>query len=291
MFRIQKCNTHEQALTNHVFISLENNNIPLDTQYVVVNRQWVFALSRISDCPTNAILTNCSTRKLMDARLDSLVIVEPLSNVRSPCVYYKQQTFLAMFRMENPEVGPPSVFRKLAAEVLHSLLSVKMLNSFKILEMNESSIEFVIAEYWHDTIMERFQSNYNNVGYYFNSLLKVSDVKNSYLNDLDEENQVLALDKLEIEIPNFDKVAGTFAGLDYGECVCHVIQPNTSRLYEYIKQRMINTVIYNGMSLIVDPRECFGLDSDVAMLFHVRPVPIQPRLGILTPETVIEFVN
>ena len=152
-------------------------------------------------------------------------------------------------------------------------------------------LNFVIAEYWYDTILESFQSNYNNVGNYFNSLLKVSDVKKSYLYDLDEENQVPALDTLEIEIPLNDKVAGTFAGLDYGECVCHVIQPNTSRLYEYIKQRMLNTVIYDDMSLIVDPRECFGLDRDVAMLFHVRSVPIQARLGILTPDTVIEFVN
>ena len=142
MFRIQTCNTHEQALVNHVFISLDNKTIPQDTQYVVVNRQWVFAMSRISDCPTNAILTNYSTRKFMDARLDSQVIVEPLSQVMSPRVYYKQKTFLARFRMENPEVGAPSVFRKLAADVLHSLISVKMLDSFKILEMNESSIEF-----------------------------------------------------------------------------------------------------------------------------------------------------
>lgn len=288
MFRIQKCNTHEHALVNHVFISLENNTVPQDTQYVVVNRQWVFALSRISECPTDAILTNCSTRKFMGVRLDSLVTVEPLSQVMSPCVYYKQQTLLAMFRMETPEVGPPSLFRKLAVKVLNSLAE------FNILDMNESSIEISISEYWLDIILHRFQSNYNNVSYYINRLIKVSDMddsNNSYLNDLDEENQVPALAKLEIEIPKLAKVAGTFAGLDYGECVCHIIQPNTARLYEYIKQLMVNTVIYNGMSLIVDTRACFGLDHDVGMLFHVRSVPIQSRLGILTPETVIEFVN
>jgi hypothetical protein len=133
------------------------------------------------------------------------------------------------------------------------------------------------------------------VGYYIDRLVKVSEVDDSsnesYLNQLDEDNQVPALAKLEIEIPKMDKVAGTFAGMDYGECVCHVIQPNIARLYEYITRRMNNTVIYGGMSLAVDTRECFGLDTDVAMLFHVRAQSIYLRIGCLTLETEIQFVN
>jgi hypothetical protein len=291
MFRVQKCNTHEQELVNRIFISLENKTIPQNTQYIVVNRQWVFALSRISDCPIKSILINSSMRKSMNTRLDRQVTVEPLTRVLSTRGQTKVKllTYLAMFSMENPEVGPPTLFRKLAVKVLNSL------SEFNILDMNESSIEFSISEYWLDIILHRFQTNYNNVKYYIDRLVKVSDEddssNNSCLDALDEENQVPALAKLEIEIPLNDKVAGTFADMDYGECVCHVIQPNVARLYEYIKQRILNTVIYDGMSLVVDTRECFGLDTDVAMLFHVRSVPIQSRLGILTPDTVIEFVN
>jgi hypothetical protein len=309
MLRIQRSETYDQALTNRVYISNENKRIPEDTQYVVINRQWVFALARTRDCPLNAILTNVIIRKLDSAlKLDKHVTVEPLESVRLVQSSHRQEPgnqtrYLAVYRMDNPEVGPPSLFRKLAVEVLNSLGMVS------ITEMNESSIEFTVAELQTETITQRFQDNYNNVRYYIGRLVKLDDNKTNvnYLNYLIEENRVPALAKLVIEIPLLDKVAGTFADMDYGECVCHVIQPNLPRLYEYIKHYMLNTVIYEDMSLAVDPQICFIQKTRVSMLFRVRSVQAPTTagidtfdghcqqtnspFGILTPETVIEFVN
>lgn len=309
MLRIQRNETHEQALTNRVYISNENKRIPEDTQYVVVNRQWVFALARTRDCPLDAILTNVMIRKMDSSlQLDKHVIVEPLESVRLVQSSHRQEPgnktrYLAVYRMDNPEVGPPSMFRRLAVEVLNSL------GTISITEMNESSIEFTWTEQWTGTISQRFQDNYNNVQYYIDRLVKLDDNNTNvnYLNYLIEENRVPALAKLVIEVPLLDKVAGTFADMDYGECVCHVIQPNLSRIYEYIKHNMANTVIYEGMSLAVDPQICFNQKTSVSMLFRVRSVQAPTTagidtfdghcqktnspFGILTPETVIEFVN
>ena len=308
MLRIQRNETHDQALTNRVYISNENKQIQEDTQYVVINRQWVFALARTRDCPLDAILTNVIIRKLDSAlKLDKHVTVEPLERV-SPVQGHMhdlrtQTRYLAVYRMDNPEVGPPSIFRRLAVEVLNSLGMVS------ITEMNESSIEFTVTEHQTETITQRFQDNYNNVRYYIDRLVKIDGNKTNvnYLNYLNRENRVPALAKLVIEIPLLDKVAGTFADMDYGECVCHVIQPNLPRLYEYIKHYMLNTVIYKDMSLAVDPQICFNQKNRVSMLFRVRSVQAPTTagidtfdghcqktnspFGILTPETVIEFVN
>jgi len=309
MLRIQRNETHEQALTNRVYISNENKRIPEDTQYVVINRRWIFALARTWNCPLDAILTNVMIRKMDSAlRLGEHVTVEPLEYVHPVHGYMHgpgtQARYLAVYRMDNPEVGPPSLFRRLAVEVLNSLGTVS------IVDMNESSIEFTWTEQWTGTILQRFQDNYNNVQYYIDRLVKVDDDNNTnvnYLNYLNEENRVPALAKLEIEVPLLDKVAGTFAGLDYGETVTSVILPNLSRLYEYIKHNMANTVIYEGMSLAVDPQICFNQKTSVSMLFRVRSVQAPTTagidtfdghcqqtnspFGILTPETVIEFVN
>ena len=292
MLRIQRCVTHEQALNNRVYISPDYKQIPQDTQYVVINRRWVFVLARSSDCPLDAILTNCNIRNLMNTtgvRLDSLVTVEPLGNVQPTPIQYNgnQPSYLAMFKTDNPEVGPLPVFRKLAVNVLRSL------GPIRITDINESSIEFSDMEHDIDRVLQKYHANYNNVKYYIKNLVKVSDISyynETYLDDLDG-NQVMPLAKLQVAIPQNDKVAGTFADMDYGECVCHVIQPNVSKLYEYIKTKMANTVIYAGMTLAVDTRECFGLDTNVAMMFKVTHHLCDVQMGVLTPDTVIEFVS
>lgn len=308
MLRIQRSVTHEQEFTNCVYISPNYTLIPQDTKYVVLNRRWVFALDRSEGCPVDAILINCSIRNLirssMDSvRLDRQVTVEPLTGIFPTTSQPANTTYLAIYRMENPEVGPPTMFRKLAIEVLNSL------GTFNITNMNESSIEFSVSEWWIDTLMYKFHNNYNNIMYYIDRLVKVSntDAKQiDYLNYLNEERQVPSLDMMRIEIPLENKVAGTFADMDYGECVCHVIQPNITKLYDYIKYKFSNSVIYDKMPLAVDAKECFGLDTNVAMMFHVKFVNalnitidtfdgynIQSKspFGILTHATVIEFVN
>lgn len=306
MFRIQKCQTHEQAESGNVYLAINTPDIPNETEYVVINRNWVFKLGRSPDCTVDELFTNVNILKLMNARLDSQVTVEPLQNVRRTSGHSSLVRYLAMFKLPNPEIGPPTNFRQQAASVLVSLCGVPV-------NIGESNVECIVKAGDVNEFIAKFNANYNNVKYYFDRL--VMSVANhapsgpvNYLDYLTSDSKVPALAKMEIEIPLNDKVAGTFAGLDYADCVLDIIQPNTNALYDYIRTTLACMVIYDGMNLAIDPVKCFGAQDQpmTYMTFRVKSVSAPTTavdtfdglshmtnspFGILTPETEIQFVN
>jgi hypothetical protein len=303
MFRIQKCNSVEQAESGAVYLAMQTPEIPNETDYVVINRNWVFKLGRSPDCTLDELFTNVTIRKLMSARLDTQVTVEPLQHVQRTSGHSSLVRMLAMFKLSNPEVGPPTHFRTQGAGVLISLGGIPI-------NTGESNVECIVKAGDVNEFIEKFNANYNNVKYYFDRLV-MSAVNHmptgpvNYLDYLTLDNRVPALAKLEIEIPLNDKVGGTFAGLDYADCVLDIIQPNTIAMYDYIRTTLAGMVIYDGMALAIDPVKCFGT-LEQPMTFRVKSVSAPTTavdtfdgrchitnspFGILTPETEIQFVN
>lgn len=312
MLRIQKCNSDDKTVSNLVYVA-PRCNVPADTEYVVINRQYIFKLARSPDCPQNGIMANLVLRKLMNINVDSLVTVEPLQNIIRTNGHSNLVGFMAMFRMTNPELGPPAIFRHNAAGVVNTLGAT-------VTASHESNLECVVHADGVNAFMTRFESNYNNVRYYIDRVVMTSvnhrpagDV--NYLDYLTLDNKVPTIAKLEIEIPIVDKVAGTFAGLDYALCLRELIQPNLLQLYEYLAKQLSSSVIYDNMRVAVDSRLCFlaadltpeySTNMDKTLFFRVRSLTAPTHVmdtyegqyhvtnapfGVLAPETEIVFVS